>query len=839
MKRIVCVILTILLCVGMFPLSVFAEGEILYTTTVDVVSTEYSNDTCRVYIHDDDCYMYIDDVVRYTRSAFSVEDGILTVTHGTREMKISLANSELEEDGVAVEMKTLHNGDKVIVHAFPMLTYLGATCSVDKGKLVINMPESTIWEGLSRIDNEFYISNEMFGDKTEQKFRLLLNSILTLFESGIGGLFANAVQDAFVVALQVDALDYSGAWEIKNANNKKIEALVTQEVAKGNLSDNISEWLSEGAETVMSNIALDWIRNVLVSKNGTERFDAELISCLDTSKAFSASTAGALSFLSILSSNKKCTEDSAEMLRALANNLPASSNYRTVISGLYMETKSEITAQIDAGFQAATQTILSQGVDSCLEQIIDKTGSYAGVESYVSLSGLIKASLDISVIINKMLMRSSGEDAFAYSSAETSVIYLLCLRSEVIKAMETLADKIHDTNYRDAEAIEDWRLINALYYKIQIAINQKTEEMIVAQGRQNDADMAPVIEQLHANSEAFAKNLYILTTATGTAFPDVKKISNSNQWDEDSSIKKNAEEVPNGIAGLGAPSMKLILSGIEADSIQYYKCAESGNFAVIGKDGKYGIIGYDGKILLPIEYDEICQGCGAEREYIWVIKGDSHYSVDKNVQLMEFWGFGGDVDPEAYWYNGKLVVFLEGTGILGGLEELSCVMIDQTPWEKNAVLPVQEMRGIEHSAWGSMPKVDNTNYALVDTTTGKLVSDFVYSDFDTSNGFREGVLAIKKGDKWGFIDAQGNELTEFVYDPYAQYDIYEALEYSYYIFSAANGYIAVLRNGKWGLIDLQGNTVVDTAYDGISQVNPDGMFWLKENGTWSLYQLEK
>lgn len=64
-------------------------------------------------------------------------------------------------------------------------------------------------------------------------------------------------------------------------------------------------------------------------------------------------------------------------------------------------------------------------------------------------------------------------------------------------------------------------------------------------------------------------------------------------------------------------------------------------------------------------------------------------------------------------------------------------------------------------------------------------------------------------------------------------------DYKYSIYTAVNGYIAVLKDGKWGLIDTKGNTVVGATYDGISQVNPDGMFWLKENGMWSLYQLAK
>ena len=290
------------------------------------------------------------------------------------------------------------------------------------------------------------------------------------------------------------------------------------------------------------------------------------------------------------------------------------------------------------------------------------------------------------------------------------------------------------------------------------------------------------------------------------------------------------------------PAMTAVLTGVEADSIQYYNCKESGNFAVIEKDGKYGIIGYDGNLILPISYNNIYRGRGFSYDFLLIAENEDDWGsyIDKDGKIAYGYPDGGGLEPVAYWYNGQLAVFMIGEGIIGGLEELSWIDVEQRSWKDNAVLPVQEMTGITENEWGvKFPKIENRNYALMDVTTGQLVSDFVYSAFDTGNGFSEGILAVKKGDKWGFIDTNGNEITEFLYDPYEQNDDYEEVEYKYTIFTAANGYIAVLKDGKWGLIDTQGKTVVETAYDGISQVNPDGMFWLKENGSWTLYQLEQ
>ena len=278
---------------------------------------------------------------------------------------------------------------------------------------------------------------------------------------------------------------------------------------------------------------------------------------------------------------------------------------------------------------------------------------------------------------------------------------------------------------------------------------------------------------------------------------------------------------------------QLLLSNVEADSIQYYKCAQSGNFAVIERNGKFGIIGYDGSILLPIEYDNIGQGRGFSYEYLFA----DGYAISADLQMSDSYPDGGGVEPDAYWYNDELVVFLPAYGIYGGFDMLWEVTVEKHRFP-TGMLPIRKMTGITQKAPGPFPIIEEKEqYALLDVSTGKLASDFIYSGFDTHNRYSEGLLAVKKGDKWGFIDEHGRAITGFIYDAYATDPQFDE-DYKYSIYSAVNGYITVLQNGKWGLIDVKGNTILDTVYEGISQVNPNGKFWLKENGTWSLYQLK-
>ena len=53
---------------------------------------------------------------------------------------------------------------------------------------------------------------------------------------------------------------------------------------------------------------------------------------------------------------------------------------------------------------------------------------------------------------------------------------------------------------------------------------------------------------------------------------------------------------------------------------------------------------------------------------------------------------------------------------------------------------------------------------------------------------------MRVGKKWGFIDLEGNSITEIKFDAINQFK---------------NGYAAVRIADKWGLIDLDGNVVLE------------------------------
>ena len=70
--------------------------------------------------------------------------------------------------------------------------------------------------------------------------------------------------------------------------------------------------------------------------------------------------------------------------------------------------------------------------------------------------------------------------------------------------------------------------------------------------------------------------------------------------------------------------------------------------------------------------------------------------------------------------------------------------------------------------------------------------------FDYAHTFSEGVAAVRDSNgKWGYIDTNGNPVTEMIYA--SAYDM-------------RNGYAQVIKNDKWGLIDRTGKVVIQPTW---------------------------
>jgi hypothetical protein len=111
--------------------------------------------------------------------------------------------------------------------------------------------------------------------------------------------------------------------------------------------------------------------------------------------------------------------------------------------------------------------------------------------------------------------------------------------------------------------------------------------------------------------------------------------------------------------------------------------------------------------------------------------------------------------------------------------------------------------------------------------------------YDYASTFKNGVAAVKKGDKWALINAEEKQITEYIFEDIVldEFDtclnngvVFAKKDGAYYMVDAkgnkivdkkfekvypfaANEPAAVCVDGKWGFVDATGNMVIEPQYD--------------------------
>lgn len=118
---------------------------------VPVISNECTGSTVTFYGYNGKFYLALDDIKDFTRCRFNESDSQLILGHGIREIRIEKATGHMTDCNCVDQgiIDILEYNGKYLCEGIPMLTYLGAECTVRDGKtLEILMPAFTIWESV-------------------------------------------------------------------------------------------------------------------------------------------------------------------------------------------------------------------------------------------------------------------------------------------------------------------------------------------------------------------------------------------------------------------------------------------------------------------------------------------------------------------------------------------------------------------------------------------------------------------------------------------------------------------------------------------------------------------
>jgi len=519
MKRVISLLLAIVFICSAFVITVSAEDDSISEYEIVVVSTEYAYDTCRIYADaQDKYYMSVYDITRYTRSTYTESNGKIKIKHGTRELTLDVDKKSLVENNRKNDIEVITYNNQVLVHAAPLLTYLGATCDVSDNRLVIAMPSYTLWEALVLTGDENYIrAEDAFGSELEIKTRLLLNGILKFMDSGFGDAI-NAEYSSVLLALQVDISNYDKYFDIKAQDDIKNLNLFQSMVDEGDALDNFVDFSQDMKEV-----------HRVISIFKEPKIVEEVA---DFGKL---SSAIAISSISSISETLKTSKDSFDIVSATTKHMSEDARFYNNLNYAQNKLKSTQANIATSMYSSTILKAITEELSDNAEDIIESNQSAylkkLGKSGKLSIWKTLELSLDIAVLLEQAFY---GENSiFNYADAETNVIELLRLKQDLVNTINSLAEKITAENYSNADDLEDFRLLRVFYYRTLIAINEQFEAMIVAQwGKENQPEMRELIATLQNQSNLFAEKLYMLTVADTNSLANIENVAKDNAWDE-------------------------------------------------------------------------------------------------------------------------------------------------------------------------------------------------------------------------------------------------------------------------------------------------------------------
>lgn len=243
MKRLIINCTAIILCMAIL----FGQTLIASATDtgqyvsfdVPIISNECPElSFIRFYKYNGTYYLPVKDIIKLTRFKVLEEDEYtISLEQGERIISISKEDGHLLDCGcIDQEMVPIqyYNGEYML-EGIPMLTYLGATCTVtEKGYLNICVPWITYWEATMPNYEEYCFDiNALYGSEASVKVSLICDIIADLMDVSEGGILpagkSKRYQSALYETLKMDMNSYEGVQKLTAWKNAATDAFLSSE----------------------------------------------------------------------------------------------------------------------------------------------------------------------------------------------------------------------------------------------------------------------------------------------------------------------------------------------------------------------------------------------------------------------------------------------------------------------------------------------------------------------------------------------------------------------------------------------------------------------------------
>lgn len=260
-------------------------------------------------------------------------------------------------------------------------------------------------------------------------------------------------------------------------------------------------------------------------------------------------------------------------------------------------------------------------------------------------------------------------------------------------------------------------------------------------------------------------------------------------------------------------------------------------------DGKKGLITSDGSVLIDARYDEIYYPAGTD-DYVAVVSGNQAYylnedgykiaepdtkyaylsSISEGLILAKKGDKYGFLDSayteksEFIWEDATCIYESLGAVKKGGKW---AIVNEKLEYVTDYIYEDVVMDEWKRCSVNALIWVKNKGaYQLIDKE-GNILTKKGYEEVKTF--VSEEPCAVKKDDKWGFVNVAGEEVISCQYEDAKSF---------------TKGFAPVADHSLWGLIDTDNQLVTDYSFDNLHSLNEEGIAPFEREGIWSLLQMK-
>lgn len=226
--------------------------------------------------------------------------------------------------------------------------------------------------------------------------------------------------------------------------------------------------------------------------------------------------------------------------------------------------------------------------------------------------------------------------------------------------------------------------------------------------------------------------------------------------------------------------------------------------------GKKGLMSFDGTVTEPAEHNDFSVISDTWRNYRYIADSPrSEYLllVDPETKTVTSRQYHGLTSPELIPCWEEKVRHLAWTDKTGYAGEVKTSEVMLSP----GLYPVTDSLK-EGAKYGFVNHILRLEIALM---------------YEKAMDFSDGLAAVKKDGKWGYINESGVTVIPFELDSCSASDAME----NDCSFSFRNGLAPVCKNGRYGIINKKGETVVDFVFMSIIP-GENGVYLALKDGKW-------